>query len=111
VEPPLKAPSLHYKPSCVADLSPVFSERLTGALGFVITTAPEPSLDPEDEPLALVATTFAKMLSPTFKEKGEEVRVARGIVQDVVEMIVLSLPSQLLLSTEYTLSVYFNVIV
>jgi hypothetical protein len=68
VDPPLKVPSLHYKPSCVADLSPVFSVRLVGASGFVITIAPEPSLDSEDEPLALVATTFAKMLSPTLKE-------------------------------------------
>lgn len=32
-------------------------------------------------------------------------------MQDVVEMIVPSLPSQSVLSTEYTLSVYFNVIV
>lgn len=57
----------------------------TGAAGFVSMIPPLPSFDTSEELTIFVATTFAYTLEPQGKLKGEDLRVAIGIVHDKAE--------------------------
>lgn len=61
--------------------------------------APFPACDSAELSLTFVATTFAKILSPTVNKYGDAVSVERGTVHYVLDIIALSPPSQLVLSS------------
>ena len=99
-DPPLELPALHVRPRFVAVRSDVFSARLIGASELVIIVAPLPVGDASEIPLTFVTTTLASTLVFRLNEYGAAVRVDKGTVHCVAEMIVLSVPSQLIKSSE-----------
>lgn len=62
--------------------------------------APFPATDSAEDPFTFVASTLTKTSSPRLSEYGEAVRVDKGIIHQVLLMIVLSLPSQFVISSE-----------
>ena len=71
--------------------------KLTGAAGTVesVITPPFPSVEDPDEPIMLVATSFAQTLDPVLRLNGVDMRVASEIVQLFAEITVAIVPSQL----------------
>ena len=73
--------------------------RLIGAAGLVKIIAPLPPSDTTEDPLMLVAITFAQIPCPHYMLYGLCVNLTLGIVQFPLSLVAIFAPSQIDLSS------------
>jgi hypothetical protein len=85
--PPFQVPSDQLRPTETAFVIAGKLAKPTGASGTLKITAPLPASERSELPLTFVARTFAKILEPQIKLRGDPFSAVFAIVQERAAMV------------------------